>query len=68
MKVSIPGLFRNAGFGPATYSLGELAANLRELRDRHRKGDGAKALDEFFDIYVFGDERAAEPQSPVECE
>ena len=63
MKENLDGLLGNAGdaakrgdkmYGRMyAFSLGELAKNLRELRDRTRAGDMA-ALDEFFSTYVFG--------------
>ena len=66
MKQSLPGLLLRVGEivakaakqnGPGyRYALGELVDNLRELRDRTRAGD-MTALDEFFAIYVFDDER-----------
>lgn len=65
MKENLDGLLGNAGdaakkgdkmYGRMyAYSLKELAKNLRDLRDRTRAGD-MKALDEFFSIYVFGED------------
>lgn len=63
MKVNVANMLRLAGNdagGAFRHTLPELATNLRELRDRHRSGDGAAALEEFFRVYVFGDERPAE--------
>lgn len=45
--------------GPYRGALPQLADNLRELRDRTQAGD-MSALDEFFALYVFGDERERE--------
>jgi site-specific DNA-cytosine methylase len=45
--------------GPYRIGLKDLADNLRELRDRTKVGD-MKALDEFFALYVFGDEKLRE--------
>lgn len=66
MILSLPGLLKNAGDSAAygdedhgrgyQFALGELLENLRELRDRTKAGDMG-ALDEFFAIYVFDDER-----------
>ena len=66
MKVNVANMLRIAGRdagGAFRHSLPELATNLRELRDRHRAGDGAAALEEFFRVYVFGDERPPEQRS-----
>lgn len=66
MKQSLPGLLLRVGelaakrdktHGPGyRFALNELHDNLRELRDRTKAGD-MTALDEFFAIYVFDDER-----------
>lgn len=66
MKQSLPGLLLRVGeiaakfdkqHGPGyRFALSELVDNLRELRDRTKAGDKG-ALDEFFAIYVFDDER-----------
>lgn len=60
MKVNLDGLL--VAKGAQGYVLKELATNLHELRERHRKGDGVAALDEFFSIYVFGARRSTQPQ------
>lgn len=66
MKQSLPGLLLRVGEiaakfdkqnGPGyRFALGELVDNLRELRHRTKAGD-MTAIDEFFAIYVFDDER-----------
>lgn len=66
MKQSIPGLLLRVGeiaakfdkqHGPGyRFALGELVDNLRQLRDRTKAGD-MTVIDEFFEFYVFDDER-----------
>jgi hypothetical protein len=68
MKQSLPGLLLRVGeivshadrqHGPGyQYAIGELIGNLRELRDRTKAGDMA-AIEEFFSVYVFGDESSS---------
>lgn len=38
------------------YTLTEMIDNLKELKERHDKGEGKEALDEFFNLYVFSKE------------
>jgi hypothetical protein len=62
MKVNVENMLRltgNDAGGAFRHALPKLATNLRELRDRHRVGDGIAALKEFFRVYVFSDERPA---------
>lgn len=66
MKQSLPGLLANAGkasakgdriHGPGyAHALENLLSNLRQLRDRTKAGD-MTVIDEFFEYYVFDDER-----------
>lgn len=66
MKQSLPGLSANAGkaaskgdriHGPGyAHALESLLSNLRQLRDRTKAGD-MTVIDEFFEFYVFDDER-----------
>lgn len=66
MKQSLPGLLRNAGRAAGKgdcihgagyrHSLEILLSNLRQLRERTKAGD-MTVLDEFFEYYVFDDER-----------
>lgn len=60
MRVNVGHLLRQAGHAAGNrygykYALEELADNLKELRDRSRRGDGQAALNDFFSVYVFGD-------------
>lgn len=59
MKVNVAHMLRLAGNHAGTHfrhTLPELGDNLRELRNRAAKGEAQAACDEFFAIYVFGDE------------
>jgi hypothetical protein len=46
------------------YTLSELIDNLKELKERHDKGESKEALDEFFNVYVF----SSQPLPPKEKE
>lgn len=59
MRVNVSHMLHCAAIeagGHYRHALPELVANLRELRDRTQAGD-LTALDEFFSLYTFGDER-----------
>jgi hypothetical protein len=63
MKINVANMLRMAAHdagGTFRHSLPELADNLRELRDRSHgsPSEALNALDDFFKVYVFGDESA----------
>ena len=39
------------------FSLAETIKHLKVVRDKHREGESAEILDEFFDLYVFDDDQ-----------
>lgn len=74
MKQNLVGLLGNGArllreTSPESFEAGwwaggleELLKHLKELRDRHRAGDMA-VVDEFFALYVFGDESPSKVES-----
>lgn len=61
MKVNIEGLLKNAAKsvkGIYGSSLIDLLENIRELSERRQRSDGEKALQEFFEIYIFSNKEA----------
>ena len=56
MRVNIENCNNTGDPSAKEWVLGELVRNLKELRDRTDAGD-MKALDEFFGLFVFNDDR-----------
>ena len=56
MRVNIENCNNTGDPSAKEWVLGELVRNLKELRDRTDAGD-IKALDEFFDLFVFNDDQ-----------